>query len=46
MKLYGSGNTPNPRKVKIVLAEKDIPYEMVEMDLKSMDAAPQTHNPQ
>jgi glutathione S-transferase len=37
MKLYGSGNTPNPRKVKIVLAEKDIPYEMVEMDLKKAE---------
>jgi glutathione S-transferase len=34
MKLYGSGNTPNPRKVKIVLAEKAIAYEMVEMDLQ------------
>jgi glutathione S-transferase len=33
MKLYGSGNTPNPRKVKIVLAEKAINYEMVELDL-------------
>ena len=35
MKLYGSGNTPNPRKVKIVLAEKAIDYEMVELDLMS-----------
>ena len=34
MKLYGSGNTPNPRKVKIVLAEKAIAYEMVEMDFQ------------
>ena len=34
MKLYGCGNTPNPRKVKIVLAEKAIPYEMVELNLQ------------
>ncbi len=33
MKLYGYGSTPNPRKVKIVLAEKGIDYEMVEVDL-------------
>lgn len=35
MKLYGSGNTPNPRKVKIVLAEKAIAYEMIEIDLRN-----------
>ena len=34
MKLYGCGNTPNPRKVKIVLGEKSIPYEMVELNLQ------------
>ncbi|NKB33465.1 MAG: glutathione S-transferase [Pseudomonadales bacterium] len=33
MKLYGYGTTPNPRKVKIVLAEKGIDYEMIEVDL-------------
>ena len=37
MKLYGSGNTPNPRKVKIVLAEKAIAYEMVEMNLRERE---------
>ena len=35
MKLYGCGNTPNPRKVKIVLAEKAIDYEMIELDLQN-----------
>jgi glutathione S-transferase len=34
MKLYCSGNTPNPRKVKIVLAEKAIAYQMIELDLQ------------
>lgn len=33
MKLYGYKETPNPRKVIIVLAEKAIEYEMVEVDL-------------
>lgn len=33
MKLYGYGTTPNPRKVKIFLAEKGVAYEMIEVDL-------------
>jgi len=33
MKLYGYGDTPNPRKAKIFLAEKGIDYELVEVDL-------------
>ena len=37
MKLYGSGNTPNPRKVKIVLAEKAIAYQMIELDLQKAE---------
>ena len=37
MRLYGSGNTPNPRKVKIVLAEKAIAYEMIELDLQKAE---------
>ena len=35
MKLYGCASTPNPRSVKIVLAEKQIDYDMVEVDLYS-----------
>lgn len=33
MKLYSYGTAPNPRRVKIFLAEKGIEYELVEVDL-------------
>ena len=35
MKLYSYGTAPNPRKVTIVLAEKGVDYELVEVDLLS-----------
>ncbi len=33
MKLYSYGTAPNPRKVKIFLAEKGLQYELVELDM-------------
>ncbi len=33
MKLFSYGSAPNPRRVKIFLAEKGIPYELVQVDL-------------
>jgi glutathione S-transferase len=33
MKLYNYGTAPNPRKVKIFLAEKDVDYELVEVNM-------------
>ncbi len=33
MKLYSYGTAPNPRKVKIFLAEKGLKYDLVEVDM-------------
>ncbi|GJM14389.1 MAG: glutathione S-transferase [Pseudohongiella sp.] len=33
MKLYDYGTAPNPRKVRIVLAEKGVDYELVQVDM-------------
>ncbi len=33
MKLYSYGTAPNPRRVKIFLAEKGLPYDLVETDM-------------
>lgn len=33
MKLYSYGTAPNPRKVKIFLAEKGVQYDLVEVDM-------------
>jgi glutathione S-transferase len=33
MKLYSYGTAPNPRKVKIFLAEKGLQYDLVELDM-------------
>lgn len=33
MKLYDYGTAPNPRKVRIVLAEKGVDYELIQVDL-------------
>ena len=33
MKLYDYGTAPNPRRVRIVLAEKGLDYELVQVDL-------------
>ena len=33
MKLYSYGTAPNPRKVKIFLAEKGLEYDLVEIDM-------------
>jgi glutathione S-transferase len=37
MKLYSYGTAPNPRKVKIFLAEKGLQYDLVEMDMMKGD---------
>lgn len=37
MKLYVSGRTPNPRRVKIVLAEKGVEIPTVELDITKME---------
>jgi glutathione S-transferase len=34
IKLYGSGQTPNPIKVAIVLAELGIPFEVTEVSIR------------
>jgi glutathione S-transferase len=34
MKLFSYGTAPNPRKVKIFLAEKGLQYDLVEVDMK------------
>jgi len=33
MKLYDYGTAPNPRKVRIFLAEKGVEYELVQVDM-------------
>jgi glutathione S-transferase len=33
MKLYSYGTAPNPRKVKIFMAEKGLQYDLVELDM-------------
>ena len=33
MKLYDYGTAPNPRRVRIVLAEKGLDYELVQVNL-------------
>lgn len=35
MKLYDYGTAPNPRKVRIVLAEKGVKYELIQVDLRT-----------
>ena len=37
MKLYDSGRAPNPRRVRIFLAEKDISVELVPVDLGKLE---------
>ncbi len=34
IKLYDYGTAPNPRKVRIVLAEKGVKYELIQVDLR------------
>lgn len=36
MKFYDSGRAPNPRRVKIVLAEKNISVETVQIDINAL----------
>ena len=33
MKLYDYGTAPNPRKVRIFLAEKGVEYELIQVDM-------------
>jgi glutathione S-transferase len=45
MKLFVTPNSPYARKVRIVLLEKRIECEMVEVDLSSPDSPVPAHNP-
>ena len=45
MKLYASQTSPYARKVRVVMAEKKIDYQMVEVDVWSPDTAIGQFNP-
>jgi len=45
MRLYATPTSPYARKVRIVLAEKDIPYDLEWVDLRSPDHPARTVNP-
>lgn len=45
MKLYTSHTSPYARKVRVVMAEKKIDYQMVEIDVWSPDSAISQFNP-
>ncbi|WP_420993499.1 glutathione S-transferase family protein [Cupriavidus sp. 30B13] len=45
MKLYASQTSPYARKVRVVMAEKKIDYQMVEVDVWSPDTTISQYNP-